>query len=126
MPPSTAKVPRARRRVTISIIHSSSSSSSEDEDAPKDAGSSSGGEDLERKLSPSAASDRPAYPFDSENPDSSSVSLPVSAQKDLSLPGRNRIGEAGKGGSKDAGARVQDELSNPWPDDVVENDGVLI
>ncbi|GAA5954709.1 hypothetical protein JCM8115_004666 [Rhodotorula mucilaginosa] len=126
VPPSTAKVPRARRRVTISIIDSSSSSSSENEDAPRDAGASNGVEDVERKSSPAAASDLPATPSDSENSDGSSASQPVSAEKESSLPRRKRIVEGGSSSPEHTAARVQDELSKPWPDDVFENDGVLI
>ncbi|TKA53237.1 hypothetical protein B0A53_04093 [Rhodotorula sp. CCFEE 5036] len=126
VPPSMAKVPRARRRVTISIIDSSSSSSSEDEDAPRDAGASNGVEDVERKSSPPAASDLPATPSDSENSDGSSASQPVSAEKESSLPRRKRIVEGGSSSPEHTAARVQDELSKPWPDDVFENDGVLI
>lgn len=125
MLPSTGKLPRARRRVTISIIDSSSSSD-EDEGASTDVDFVNNGEDRERKSSPSGASDRLAYPFDSANLDGSSATLSTPAETRSGVSERNRIVDAGSGSPEDAGARSEAELSDPWPDDVIENDGVLI
>ncbi|GAA5867763.1 hypothetical protein JCM3774_003404 [Rhodotorula dairenensis] len=130
-PAAAGKVPRERRRVTISIVDSSSSSSSSEEEIVPET-SSYGGEEEEREAAPSAlpsplpTSSRAPETADTLSISSTPASVEITEHTTVSGPVSSRLSNNGASCEQDVAGTVDDEPPKTWPDDVVEHDGVLI
>ncbi|GAA5990588.1 hypothetical protein JCM10908_003143 [Rhodotorula pacifica] len=118
-----AKAPRARRRITISLIDSSSSSSSDDDSLNK---ARTFTEKEQPRLDRDSAAVLPRASVDANDIRPLATDSPDSPSKERdsgnSSSRRNPVDRF----APNEDSRCNEDSPRCWPDDVIENDGVLI